>query len=146
MRYDPKSDIWAKGLAPIPINHSILAADTISGKIYVVGTGEHLQIYDPYHDRWTQGASLPVPVLAPGVSVVNGQLYVLGGAKDDGEWSCVVTAVQIYDPGNDEWRMGKEMSAPRCDLAAAVQNERVHVFGGFDREFRAVDSNEQFSP
>jgi len=146
LRYDPEADIWAKPLAQIPINHSVLAADAILGKIYVVGTGAHLQIYDPASDRWTQGASLPVPVFAPGISVVNDELYVLGGAVDGSDWNCVITAVQIYDPRNDEWRMGKGMSAPRCDLAAAVQHERVHVFGGFDRAWRAVNTNEQFSP
>ncbi len=144
--YDPRTDSWAWGFEPIPINRGGLAADTILDKIYVVGTGPHLQIYDPLNDRWTQGASLPVPVIGPGVAVLNGELYVLGGMADDENWNCVNATVQIYDPGKNKWRMGKPMSAPRCFLAAVVHNEGVHVFGGFDGKWRAVNTYKQFRP
>ena len=65
LRYEPTRNRWTRGLSPIPINSNGLAADTIAGKVYVVGTGEHLQIYELVADDWTQGASLPVPTNGP---------------------------------------------------------------------------------
>ena len=149
LRYDPRRDVWTGGLAPIPINEACgdkctgLAASVIEGKVYVVGNGKHLQIYDPATDAWSRGASLPILTTdAPGIAALDGELYVFGGSN---LFECG-SAIQIYDPNNDEWSMGNEMSAARCYPAAAVHNGSVHVFGGFDSEWRAVDPNEQFRP
>ncbi len=151
LRYDPRRDVWTGGLAPIPINEACradgkcdgLAASVIEGKVYVVGTGKHLQIYDPATDAWSQGESLPISTTeGPGVVAMDGELYVFGG------WNSSECGrdVQIYNPKNNEWRLGKQMTTGRCYLAVALHSGNAYVFGGFDRAWRAVDTNEQFSP
>jgi len=150
LRYDPRRDVWTGGLAPIPINETCggrcdgLAAGVINGIVYVVGTGKHLQIYNPATDVWSQGASLPIPTTdAPGVVAVDGELYVFGGSNP---FDCGGRAVQIYNPKNNEWHLGKQMSTGRCYLAVALHSGSVYVFGGWDSAWRAVDANEQFRP
>ena len=152
LRYDPTNDTWSGGLSPIPINFEKnsegktfkgLAAGTIAGKIYVVGTGEHLQIYDPEADNWAQGGNLPVPMSSPSVAVLNGELYVFGGTTD---WTKGgnLSSVQIYDPEIDQWRLSiDDLSAPRYFSAAAIHDGSVYVFGGHGRERRILDLNEK---
>lgn len=149
LRYDPRRDVWTGGLAPIPINKECerncdtLAASVIEGKVYLVGIRNHLQIYDPATDAWSQGASLPISTTeGPGVVAMDGELYVFGG------WNSPECGrdVQIYNPKNNEWRLGKQMTTGRCYLAVALHSGNAYVFGGFDRSWRAVDTNEQFSP
>jgi len=46
------------------------------------GTGDpvpSLEIYDPLSNNWSTGASMPVPLAAGGVAVLNGRMYVVGG-------------------------------------------------------------------
>lgn len=125
LRYEPTRNKWIGGLSPIPFNSNGLAADTIAGKVYVVGTGEHLQIYDPATDAWTRGASLPVPTKGPSVVVLEEELYVFGG------WSTnFKSSVQIYDPETNRWRLSTDLSAPRDYSAAAFHEGRAYIFGG----------------
>ena len=74
---------------------------------------------------------------------MDGELYVFGGLNPSGGCG---GAVQIYNPKNDEWRLGKQMTTGRCYLSVALHSGSVYVFGGFDSAWRAVDANEQFRP
>lgn len=73
LRYDPARETWTTGLRPVPVHHQNdrLASGAIGGQIYVVGTGENLQIYDPATDGWSRGADLPIPTVAPSAVVLN---------------------------------------------------------------------------
>ena len=119
-----------------------MAADTIGGKIYVVGSGEHIQIYDPVTDGWTQGAFLPVPTKSPSVVVLDGELYVFGGTTDTRKGGDI-SSVQIYDPETDQWRLGFGLSAPRYFSAAAIHDGSAYVFGGYGPGRRILDYNEK---
>ncbi len=144
LRYDPGTDSWTSGLAPIPQNRTGLAAAAIGGNIYVVGTGFELQIYDTATDAWTQGASLTMPTTAPSIAVLDGKLYVFGGSTNDPLTGGDLNTVQIYDPATDTWELGAAMPASRSWSAATVHAGKAYVFGGFDLTNQALDSNEQF--
>ena len=85
---------------------------------------------------------MPLPVIAPSVATLEGELYVFGGSADDSDWTCGIDVLQIYDPQIDKWRLSIGMSVGRCYSAAAVFEGSAYVFGGFDGAWRAVASNE----
>jgi N-acetylneuraminic acid mutarotase len=95
--YDPETDSWSYGKA-IPTGsfgaHAAAAGATTGvlapKRIYVFGgnNGSNIavnftQVYDPETDTWTTGTSMPTPRWALGVTVVNDELYAIGGY--DGE-------------------------------------------------------------
>jgi hypothetical protein len=132
--YDTHSRTWSSA-APIPVSDGMAAygsAVHLNGKIYVFG-GIHgaggaigvlntTWIYDIASDSWTQGANLPRALFGSAVGVVNGEIYVAGGA----DLNIPYNSAYQYDPGTD--------FTPIANLPAA--NFRIHGVG--------VDSSGQF--
>lgn len=91
-RYDPVSG-WTSG-APIPTPRGGVAAAVLNGRLHVVG-GEgnpddpdgvfatH-EAYDPASDSWEALPDIPAPRHGMGAAVVDGVLWVPGGAPVDG--------------------------------------------------------------
>lgn len=83
-----------------------------------MGFGDQLlcELYDPTHDSWSSIPALPRPHLSPGATVLNGQLYVMGGSSAstarDTKW------VHRYDPVDRCWENLGAMPHPYTDLAA----------------------------
>jgi N-acetylneuraminic acid mutarotase len=105
--YDPKTDTWSQG-APIPYLIQQAAAGATTGfaapkKIYVIGgfigfywPTNKTQVYDPEKDTWSSGADMPTPLFGLGVTVVNDQLYAIGGCP--GYLQGSTAAVEQYTP------------------------------------------------
>ncbi len=77
--YDPQSDTWATGLAPMPVPLGYLGssgAPVSGGIIYVLGPGTTAYGYNPSTDSWT--TLNPMPGEAWGVTAVNGSIYAIG--------------------------------------------------------------------
>ncbi|XP_026151351.1 kelch-like protein 33 [Mastacembelus armatus] len=83
-----------------------------------MGFGDQLlcELYDSTHDSWSFVPPLPWPHLSPGATVLNGQLYVVGGSSAntarDTKW------VHRYDPKEQCWENLGAMPHPYADLAA----------------------------
>jgi N-acetylneuraminic acid mutarotase len=83
--YDPATDTW-ETKAPMPTSRSQMEANTVDGKIYVIGgrtagpysTVNITEIYDPASNSWTTGASMPYPVVSYASAVVDNKIYVIG--------------------------------------------------------------------
>lgn len=85
---------------------------TVGDRLYVMG-GNHFrgssdyddvlgcEYYSPDADQWTVVAPMPKGQSDVGVTVFNGQIYVVGGYS----WNsrCMVDIVQRYDPEQDVW-------------------------------------------
>ena len=73
-------------------------AGVVNGIVYNVrglsGPGTVLEAYNPVADSWTTVAPIPTARYAPGVAVLNGLIYVIGGQT---------TAVEAYDPTSNSW-------------------------------------------
>jgi len=84
--YEPATDTWSYG-APLPAAVYGTSAGTTSGvlapkRIHLFKENIHY-VYDPENDTWTSGTSMLTTRYSTGVTVVNDEIYVIGG--DDGE-------------------------------------------------------------
>ncbi|MGD2066985.1 MAG: kelch repeat-containing protein [Candidatus Bathyarchaeota archaeon] len=90
--YDTETDTWSFG-ASLPVTVWNAAAGATTGimapkRIYVIGGTPYSaldatkinQVYDPEHDRWSSGASMPTARAWLSVVVVDDLLYVMGGS------------------------------------------------------------------
>uniref|UniRef100_A0A4W4FRS7 BTB domain-containing protein n=1 Tax=Electrophorus electricus TaxID=8005 RepID=A0A4W4FRS7_ELEEL len=76
------------------------------------------EAYDPLSDSWTALPLLPRPHLSPAATLLDGQLYVMGGSSAD---SARDTAwVHRYDPWENSWEKLGMMPRPFADLAACT--------------------------
>ena len=97
--YYPATDTWTKK-ADMPTARSHAPAAAVDGKIYVIGGGAFIEYpeansfstveeYDPETDTWTRKADMPTPRNGCSAGVVNGKIYVIGGAT--GDWISLPT-------------------------------------------------------
>jgi N-acetylneuraminic acid mutarotase len=76
-------------------------------------------------------AKTPLPFRSSWLSscVVEGKIYVVGGATDN----TVLSAVEVYDPASDSWDTTKaKMSGNRWGLSANVVDGKIHAIGGVE--------------
>ena len=107
--YDPKTDTWSQG-APIPYPIQQAAAGATTGlgapkAIYVIGgfTGFYWptnknQVYDPEKDTWSSGADMITPSFGLDATVVDDQLYAIGGCP--GYLQGSTATVEKYTPAD----------------------------------------------
>lgn len=135
--YDTVSNTWTtKAQKPTPIWGHI--SGVIKGTIYVTGGTNScstpvapvsaLEAYNPATDTWTSKAPIPSARLAAMGGVINGILYVAGGADPSG----ASAALLAYDPANDSWTNKAPMPMAKYAAASAVVNGKLYVFGGID--------------
>jgi N-acetylneuraminic acid mutarotase len=150
--YDPGRDTWArKKNMPLPSHHVALAE--IGGKIYVIGgfrlpdSGpaawqpiDNVWEYDPAADSWKALAPLPTKRGSANAVVVNGKIYVIGGAGlHPGSKETVVHPArphraldtnEVYDPATNRWETRSGMPTARNHAAAGAVGNRIYVIGG----------------
>jgi N-acetylneuraminic acid mutarotase len=150
--YDPGANAWTKKKnLPFPSHHLALA--TLNGKIYVFGgfalpqSGPPAWVpidnaweYDPAADSWKALAPLPTKRGSANASVVNGKIYVTGGASvhpGSKETSVhparphrSVDANEVYDPATNSWEKKSPLPTARNHAAAGVVNNKIYIIGG----------------
>ena len=142
--YDPVADSY-KALAPLPVKRCSAQAETVNGKIYVIGgletfenglgnrvTGRN-EMYDPATNTWTARSPMPTSRNHAYSGVVNGKIYVIGGRIAAGNIGLVtnIDVVEEYDPATNLWGVVKQrMPTPRSGGGAATYNGRIYVSGG----------------
>jgi N-acetylneuraminic acid mutarotase len=110
--YDPGADEWRDGPAlPAPV--SAAAVGVVEGRIHVVdgedpatfggGVLDAHWVLEPGDDEWSQGPASRLPVHGAADGVIDGRLYVAGGASRQGALSAVswTDEVQVLEPGAD---------------------------------------------
>ena len=75
---------------------------------------------------WTTMADMPTGRLGPGVAVVNGNIYAIGGTGNGG----FLNTNEEYDPATNTWATKKPMPTPRADFGIAVYQNKIYVIGG----------------
>jgi N-acetylneuraminic acid mutarotase len=91
--YDPVADAWTSA-APMPTSRGGMAAGVLGGLLFVAGgegnpavssgVFEELEVYDPVADMWLSLPPMPVPRHGTGAAVIDGALFVPGGADVEG--------------------------------------------------------------
>lgn len=114
----------------LPRNTGGPAVGVINGIIYVAGGTEQgyaaphavpdaldtLEAYDPLTNKWTAKAHMTTARSFSAAGVINGILYVVGGAYKD----TASHAVEAYDPVTNAWTEKAPMPASRYYVAAGV--------------------------
>ena len=150
--YDPATDKWTKKKnMPVAAHH--VAVTESNGKIYVMGgftkpqSGPTAWVpidnaweYDPANDTWKALAPLPTKRGSPTAAVVNGKIYVIGGAAtNEGSKEAsihparphrVVGTNEVYDPATNSWATLSSMPTARNHVAVGVVNGKIYVIGG----------------
>ncbi len=137
--YNVTNNSWSTK-APMSYASPLCVSAVSGGKIYVMGEqiddpySSFNQIYDPHNDSWSIGASMPKNVIDAAIGAVAGanalrRIYLLGGHGL--EFFSSSSAVQVYDPVNDNWTYGKPMPTGRFDLISAVVDDKLYTFGGY---------------
>jgi len=145
--YDPSTDTWSNR-ASLPKRLGDVKPNVVDGKIYVISGAEAsvslagpvisdvTYEYDPELDSWSTMASIPTPVEGYSSAVLDGRIYIMGGAatsRNVSSW--VVDLVQIFDPKTNQWTVGKPLptgvyAAGACATSGLFAPERIYVVGG----------------
>ncbi|XP_006875483.1 PREDICTED: kelch-like protein 35 [Chrysochloris asiatica] len=105
----------------------------IQGQLFVVGGFDGLrrlrsvERYDPFSNTWTAAAPLPEAVSSAAVASCAGQLYVIGGARQDG---VNTNKVQCFDPKEDRWSLRSPAPFSQRCLEAVSLEDTIYVVGG----------------
>jgi N-acetylneuraminic acid mutarotase len=150
--YDTATDTWTKKKnMPLPAHQA--AAAEYHGKIYLFGGGvqpvangpnqfptNNSWEYDPSADSWKALASMPTARLAAVATVVDGKIYVIGGASVHpgaklasiglGTPHRSLDANEAYDPAINKWETQSPLPTARNHAAAGVVNGKIYVIGG----------------
>jgi N-acetylneuraminic acid mutarotase len=155
--YNPVSNVWTTN-ASFPFvdsnaSYAYAGAVGIGTKIYVMGgcgdgnciyTGNELEIYDTTTNGWSAGAPMPTPTTQMGVGVINGKIYVAGGAASG--LVIAQSGFQIYDPASNTWTSGQSMPVAVDSYGVAVINDKLYVVGGYDNNGTTLGSLLVYDP
>jgi N-acetylneuraminic acid mutarotase len=92
------------------------------------GSTGYLLKYDPSNGKWAARASAPSPHKFPGVTVISGKLYVVGGKNNSG----LTTALHVYDPAKNTWSTKAPLPSARYSLMAQGVGGKLYAIGGND--------------
>ncbi len=124
--FNPKTNQWQE-ITEMPSPKTSHTASVIDGKIYVIGGYVQeekkyknlatIEIYDPATDRWTQEPDMLTGKSGHTTEVIDGQIYIFGGANSAG--GAPLTSVEVYDPSAVSQRVnsiGRLMQTVRTNL------------------------------
>lgn len=132
-------DVWEQ-LAPPLLPQSEYSVAEVNGEIYIMGgypedriTRRSVQIYNVNENTWRMGPDLPLPNNHGTAEVVNGIIYLIGGATGSSSSPGGVgyqDAVWALDPQLGKWVQKSPMPTKRRGLNSAVINGKIYVAGG----------------
>ncbi len=96
-----------------------------------------LQVYDPATNTWSTAAPIPTGVVDGPSGVINGKLYVAGGAADQAHGNNIA-ALQVYDQSADTWTTKAPLLAASNGGSAGVIDGKLYVASGTDPSNTAV--------
>jgi N-acetylneuraminic acid mutarotase len=150
--YDPASDKWTeKKKMALPSHHVAFAE--YQGKIYAFGgfvppqSGPPAWVpidnawqYDPATDEWKALAPMPTKRGAAAAAVVDGKVYVVGGATTPAGIDepavlptrphLAVGTVEEYDIATNTWRQRRPMPTARNHLLVGAVGGKIYAIGG----------------
>jgi len=80
------------------------------------------------HDVWSTKASISFARQAPSVGVIDGKLYMAGGADGDN----LLSTLEVYNPTTDSWTTKASTPTSRWVAQAGVIDGKLYVAGGGD--------------
>jgi len=150
--YDPPTDTWLSK-SSMPTVQFGFASATYQNMIYIFGgcsffnptSGYPInctqanKVYNPATDSWENRAPMPTARAEMQANVVNGKIYLIGGALPNGDIS---NASEVYDPSSDSWSTAKPIPYPVALYASAVVSNKIYVEGGGQSGPKISDLNQ----
>jgi N-acetylneuraminic acid mutarotase len=93
---------------------------------------------------WTRKADMPTARSYFASAEVNGQIYAIGGLKDN--LQVCTSTVEEYDPASDKWIKKTDMPAARSALSASVVNGKIYAVGGTEDWNLFLPTVEEYDP
>lgn len=144
-KYDPIANSWLQIATGPDVQCKWAGVCEYEGCIYVVGGHSSMcaKQFDTETLRWKSLPSMMYARYYPGVAVVRGKIYAVGGL--DHLWAPLNTA-ERYDPQNNQWLAIPSMSTCRWSLGVAVLDDKLYAIGGSDNRECESNSVEVFDP
>lgn len=162
--YDPATDTWTQKADMLTSRKTKTCV--VDGKIYAIGGWstdseqsqlETVEVYDPATDRWAKAQSMNHARCSAGISVVNGEIYAMGGIgwppnrDPSGQYlsSLYLSSVEVFTPKANQWHERTKMSVPKADHSTSVIGGKIYVMGGYLEEgekYKTLSAIEVYNP
>lgn len=137
--YNVLSDTWSERTA-IPTlrnNATVVSIDSLMYVIGGAGTKDNIwgdvwtvETYNFRSDTWVQKNDLPQLLFGPGVTVVNNEIYVLGGQTREGKVEDATTKTFIYKDKSDKWIESTPLPVKNVFFGCTSIDNKIYVIGG----------------
>jgi N-acetylneuraminic acid mutarotase len=77
---------------------------------------------------WSNGKSMPTPRTEVTVTIIDDNIYVIGGFNKSGK---VLDTVEVYNIKNDSWKTIVPLPQPVHHASATTFNGSIYVIGGY---------------
>jgi len=138
--YDPATDTWTEK-SEMPTARQGLSTSVVNGKIYAIGGGARYGVavttfstveeYDPVTDTWTTKSPMPTSRGWHSAIVIDGKIYIFGGAQNAAPSTRHILTVEVYDPMTDTWSQKGEMPRGMGAGSGNVVDGKIYFFGGY---------------
>lgn len=144
-KYDPIANAWIQVSTGPDVQCKWAGVCEFEGYIYAVGGHSSMcaKQFDTETMMWRSLPSMMYARYYPGVAVVKGKIYAVGGL--DHLWAPLNTA-ERYDPHANQWEAISSMSTARWSLGVAVLNDQLYAIGGSDNRESCSNSVEMYDP
>jgi N-acetylneuraminic acid mutarotase len=92
---------------------------------------------------WMRQADMPTARAMPAAAVLDGRIYVIGGAVG---MDAMLGTVEVFDPQVDAWQRQSDMPTPRGYATACVVDGIIYVLGGARLSSASVSTVEAYNP
>lgn len=103
--------------------------------IFMMVTIHPLKAHAAETNGWTKRADLPEERIGASVGVVDGKIYVFGGASQQSKFN---DSTYMYDPKTDSWTEKSVMPRSRTGAAYATVDKKIYVIGGLYETTKTV--------
>jgi YD repeat-containing protein len=157
LEYTPPVNTWNNITPTLPVFSSFSSGAVIDGELYIAGgvNGQNPDInrrtllnnlfkFNPEQGRIDTLAPMPTAVQMAATAVLNGELYIIGGADTTAASPRSTNEVQVYNPETKIWRTTDNYPRRHNSMTAAAFDGKIYVFGGrrYD-SFDGLTSNSQ---
>jgi len=155
--YTPATNSWAS-VANMSEARFDMGVGVLWGVLYAVGGStvnpsdpdstvctSTVEAYHPGNNSWARVAPMSVQRDSPGVGVLGGLLYAVGGSNTE----TYLRTVEAYNPATNTWTVPDEiapMSVVRFSLGVGVLGGKLYAVGGATGDGPYLASAEVYTP